>query len=182
MEPLDQSPEEAYSVWALPPEPVRGRLRRLMAGLCAVHGGPVFEPHVTVVGAVRLRRSAAIEALRAASAGVRPYTVRVTGGSGFYNRGCLVLEPTPEVISASDHCCSHFGYQRSTSYKPHLSLTYGDRAEEREAALRKKVEELDEDIRGLQFEISELALYTTEPGDVESWQLVEAYQLTTAEE
>lgn len=94
---MDQSSEEAFSVWALPPEPVRGRLRGLMAGLRTVHGGPVFEPHLTVVGAVRLRRSAAVEALRAAAAGVRPYTARVAGGSGFYHRGCLVLEPTPEV-------------------------------------------------------------------------------------
>jgi hypothetical protein len=72
MEPIDQSPVEAYSVWALPPEPVRGRLRRLMAELRDVHGGPVFEPHLTVVGAVRLRRSAAIETLRAAAARGRP--------------------------------------------------------------------------------------------------------------
>ncbi|TVU09422.1 hypothetical protein EJB05_42894, partial [Eragrostis curvula] len=179
MDSIDQSPDEVwYSVWALPAEPARGRLRRLMAGLRAVHGGPVFEPHVTVVGAIRLRRSAAVEALRAAAAGVRPYTARVASGSGFYDCGCLLLEPTPEVMEASDHCCAHFGYQRPTPYKPHLSLIYGDRTEEQEEEARKKVEELDEDIHGLEFEISELALYTTEPEQVESWQLVEACQLT----
>lgn len=100
MDAGDQSPEEVYSVWALPPEPVRARLRGVMAGLRAAHGGPAFEPHATVVGAIRLRRSAAVEALRAAAAGVRPYTARVVGvarGDFFYQCVYLLLEPTPEV-------------------------------------------------------------------------------------
>ncbi|KAL6655956.1 hypothetical protein ACP70R_006782 [Stipagrostis hirtigluma subsp. patula] len=179
MDPTDQSPEEVYSVWALPPEPARGRLRRLMAGLRAAHGGPAFEPHLTVVGAIRLRRADAVEALHAAAAGVRPYTVRVAGDrhGGFYHCGYLLMEPTPEVMAASDHCCGHFGYERPTPYMPHVSLIYGDRTEEEEEEARKKVEELDVDIRGLQFEISELALYTTEPDDVESWESVEVCHL-----
>ncbi|KAL6861245.1 hypothetical protein ACP4OV_016945 [Aristida adscensionis] len=178
MDPGDQSPEETYSMWALPPEPARGRLRRLMAGLRAAHGGLAFEPHVTVVGPVRLRRSAAVEALRAAAAAVRPYAARVTGAG----RGCLVLEATPEVVAASDHCCGHFGYKRVTPYKPHVTLIYGDRTEEEEEEARKKVEELDKDIGALQFEISEPALYKTEPGDVESWELVETCHLRASDE
>ncbi|KAG8086114.1 hypothetical protein GUJ93_ZPchr0010g10511 [Zizania palustris] len=117
MDPVDQSPEEVYSVWAIPPEPVRERLRGIMGGLRAAHGGPAFEPHATVVGAIRLRRSAAIEALRTAAAGIRPYTARVAGvacGDFFYQCVYLLLEPNPEVVEASDHCCGHFGYHRST--------------------------------------------------------------------
>ncbi|CAN6224343.1 unnamed protein product [Urochloa humidicola] len=178
MDPTNQSPQEVYSVWALPPEPARGRLLRLMAGLRAAHGGPAFEPHVTVVGAIRLRRSAAVEALHAAAAGVRPYTARVVGDRRrFYRFGGLRLEPTPEVMAASDHCCGHFGYQRPIPYVPRLSLIYGDRTEEQEAAAMEKVEELDKDIRELHFEISEIALYKTDPEDVESWELVELCNL-----
>ncbi|KAL6655955.1 hypothetical protein ACP70R_006781 [Stipagrostis hirtigluma subsp. patula] len=180
MDPTDQSPEEVYSVWALPPEPARGRLRRVMAALRAAYGGPAFEPHLTVVGAIRLRRSSAVEALRAAAAGLRPYTARVAGDrrGGFFRRVYLLMEPTAEVMAASDHCCGHFGYQRPTPYRPHVSLIYRDWTKEEEAEARKKVVELDQDIRDLQFEISELALYTTGPGGVESWELVETCHLT----
>ncbi|XP_037422587.1 cyclic phosphodiesterase-like [Triticum dicoccoides] len=184
MDPTDQSPEEVYSVWALPPEPVRDRLRGLMAGLRAAHGGPPFEPHATVVGAVRMRRPAAIQALRAAAvaAGVAPYTARVTGvarGDFFYQCVYLLLEPTPEVIQTSDHFCAHFGFQRSTPYMPHVSLLYGDLTDEEKEAARKKVEEMDSEISGLQFEISELALYRTDTEDksLESWELVEVCHL-----
>ncbi|KAE8817617.1 Cyclic phosphodiesterase [Hordeum vulgare] len=184
MDPTDQSPEEVYSVWALPPEPVRDRFRGLMAGLRAAHGGPPFEPHATVVGAVRMRRPAAIQALRAAAAaaGVGPYTARVTSvarGDLFYQCVYLLLEPTPEVIQTSDHFCSHFGFQRSTPYMPHVSLLYGDLTDEEKEAARKKVEEMDSELCGLQFEISELALYRTDTEDrsLESWELVEVCHL-----
>ncbi|KAF8688314.1 hypothetical protein HU200_042272 [Digitaria exilis] len=167
-----QSPEEVYSVWALPPEPARRRICRLMAELRAAHGGPAFEPHVTVVGAI-------LEALRAAAAGVRPYIARVVSNrEGFYRCGCLLLEPTPEVslfaaVATTLQLCYDF------AYVPHVSLIYGDRTEEQEAAAMRKVQELDEDIRELQFEISDIALYKTDPEDVDSWELVEACNLTT---
>ncbi|KAF0897509.1 hypothetical protein E2562_038507 [Oryza meyeriana var. granulata] len=66
MEVTDQSPEEVYSVWALPLEPVHEWFPGVMAGLRAAHGGPTFEPHATVVGAIRLLRFTAIEALHTA--------------------------------------------------------------------------------------------------------------------
>uniref|UniRef100_A0A0D3G9T8 Cyclic phosphodiesterase n=1 Tax=Oryza barthii TaxID=65489 RepID=A0A0D3G9T8_9ORYZ len=115
MDAGDQSPEEVYSVWALPPEP------------CVY----------------------------------------------------LLLEPTPEVVEASDHCCGHFGYERSTPYMPHVSLLYGDLTDEEKEVARKKVEEIDKEICGLQFEISELALYMTDTEDksLESWELVEICHL-----
>ena len=44
----------------------------------------------------------------------------------------------------------------------HVSLLYGDLTDEEKEEARKKVEELDKDIYGLEFEISELALYRTD--------------------
>ncbi|KAI4979177.1 hypothetical protein ZWY2020_015930 [Hordeum vulgare] len=154
MDPTDQSLEKMYSVWALLPEPVRRRLLGLMAGLRTAHGGAVFEPHATVLGAMRLRRSAAVEALRAAAAGLRPYTAP-TAAIGHYGVN-LLLEPTPEVMATSDHSRAHFDYQRPAPCMPHLSLLYGDHLTEEEmAAARKKAGEMDKGIFGLQFEISE---------------------------
>ncbi|EMS47084.1 Cyclic phosphodiesterase [Triticum urartu] len=83
------------------------------------------------------------------------------------------------VIQTSDHFCAHFGFQRSTPYMPHVSLLYGDLTDEEKEAARKKVEEMDSEISGLQFEISELALYRTDTEDksLESWELVEVCHL-----
>ncbi|VAH09335.1 unnamed protein product [Triticum turgidum subsp. durum] len=84
-----------------------------------------------------------------------------------------------QVIQTSDHFCAHFGFQRSTPYMPHVSLLYGDLTDEEKEAARKKVEEMGSEISGLQFEISELALYQTDTEDksLESWELVEVCHL-----
>jgi hypothetical protein len=65
------------------------------------------------------------------------------------------------------------------AYMPHASLLYGDLTDEEKEVARKKVEELDKDISGLQFEISEVALYRTDTEDktLESWELVEVSHL-----
>ncbi|OAY78029.1 Cyclic phosphodiesterase [Ananas comosus] len=173
---------EVYSVWALPPEDVRGRLKRLMATLRSEFGGPAFDPHITVVGATRLHPAAAVEMLRSAAAALSPYPARVASvasGGFFYQCVYLLIDPSPEVVEASAHCCRHFGYQSSTPYMPHLSLLYGDLTDEEKERARRRVEELDKEIRGLSFQISELALYKTDTEDksLESWEKVEVCHL-----
>uniref|UniRef100_A0A804Q2E7 Cyclic phosphodiesterase n=1 Tax=Zea mays TaxID=4577 RepID=A0A804Q2E7_MAIZE len=121
MDPTDQSPEEVYSVWALPPEPVRDRFRRIMEGLRAAYGGPAFEPHVTVVGDFRGRRSEAVKVLRAAAASVQPYTARVTGvarGSFFYQWWELAITAAPTSVTIEKlHTC-----RMSASYMETLQM------------------------------------------------------------
>uniref|UniRef100_A0A804QSC9 Uncharacterized protein n=1 Tax=Zea mays TaxID=4577 RepID=A0A804QSC9_MAIZE len=91
------------------------------------HGGP--PPRAALVGrAAPPSSSSRLEAVEVLPAGVQPYTVRVTGlarGSFFYQCVCvyLLLEPTPEEVGASDHCCADFGYRRKThSYMETLQM------------------------------------------------------------
>ncbi|KAJ3703986.1 hypothetical protein LUZ61_007691 [Rhynchospora tenuis] len=180
--PTTQQGTEVYSVWALPPESVRPRLKSLMSGLRAEYGGPEFEPHITVVGAIRLTPESALEMIRSATSGLRPYKAKVTSvsrGTFFYQCVYLLIEPTKEVVEASADCCVHFGYQSSTPYMPHLSLLYQDLTDEEKDEAVKKAEELDKEICGLEFEISEFALYKTDTEDksLKSWEKIEVCRL-----
>ncbi|KAJ4749694.1 Cyclic phosphodiesterase [Rhynchospora pubera] len=169
--PTTQPKTEVYSVWALPPESVRPRLKSLMSGLRAEYDGPEFEPHITVVGAIRLTPESALEMIRSATSGLRPYKAKVASvsrGTFFYQCVYLLIEPTKEVVEASAHCCGHFGYQSSTYLTD----------EEKDKAV-KKAEELDKEIGGLEFEISEFALYKTDTEDksLKSWEKIEVCHL-----
>lgn len=92
---------EWYSVWALPPEDVGARLKRLMADLRSEFGGPEFEPHITVVGAIRLHSDDAVRRLRSACAALSPYSARVASaarGTFFYQCVYLLIDPSsPEA-------------------------------------------------------------------------------------
>nr|XP_033511006.1 cyclic phosphodiesterase-like isoform X2 [Nicotiana tomentosiformis] len=108
---------EVYSVWALPSEDVRERLKKLMGGLRSEFGGPQFEPHVTVVGAIRLTEDEARDKFRKGCEGVKAYNAtveKVDTGTFFYQCVYLLLHPTNEVVEASARCCSNFGYNSSS--------------------------------------------------------------------
>ncbi|CAI9087866.1 OLC1v1022050C1 [Oldenlandia corymbosa var. corymbosa] len=107
-----------YSVWGLPQEDLRPRLKKLMERLRSEFNAPEFEPHVTVVGAIRLTESEARDKFQKACEGLKAAykakALKVETGTFFYQCVFLLLDPTPEVVQTSDHCCSHFGYLRST--------------------------------------------------------------------
>ena len=100
-EAAEQPKKEVYSVWAIPPEDVTERVKKLMLGLRSEFGGPEFEPHVTVVGAIRLTEEEARDKLKKACEGLKGYNVtveKVATGTFFYQCVFLLLRPTNEVI------------------------------------------------------------------------------------
>ncbi|KAF8391167.1 hypothetical protein HHK36_023468 [Tetracentron sinense] len=169
--------EDVYSVWAIPPEDVRDRLKEVMKGLRLDFGGPEFEPHITVVGAISLTEADALHKFRSACEGLKSYTARINSvstGTFFYQCVYLLLDPNPEVMEASAHCTGHFGYNTLTPYMPHLSILYGDLSDEEKKKAQEKTETLDESISSLSFQITRLALYKTDTEDktLKSWEKV----------
>nr|DAD23481.1 TPA_asm: hypothetical protein HUJ06_024944 [Nelumbo nucifera] len=148
-----------------------------MHGLRSEFGGPEFEPHVTVVEAIHLTKADALHKFNSACEGLKSYMARVysvSTGTFFYQCVYLLLHTTPEVMSTSSHCTSHFGCKSSTPYMPHLSLLYGDLTDDEKKSAQEKATLLDEDVNTLSFQISRLALYKTDTEDktLESWEKV----------
>lgn len=98
-----------YSVWALPPEDVRDRLKSLMGALRSEFGGPKFEPHITVVGAISLGPDDALRRFRSACTALSPYPARVSAvsrGAFFYQCVFLLIDPSPEARSTPSQSTS----------------------------------------------------------------------------
>ncbi|KAM0862290.1 hypothetical protein ACQ4PT_045352 [Festuca glaucescens] len=185
MDPTDQSPEEVYSVWALPPEHARPSSRTPPSSApspCAVprpsrRSAPPRQPASAPTLPASPASPAATSSTSASTSSSNPlprlaYTSSPSLPNDFPLPQVRIERSIgSEVIQTSDHFCAHFGYQRSTPYMPHVSLLYGDLTDEEKEAARKKVEEMDSELSGLQFEISELALYRTDTEDksLESW-------------
>lgn len=88
--------EHAYSVWAIPPENARMRVRKLMDSLRSEFGGPELEPHITVVRAVTMTLEDALEKFRSACKGLKVYNVQARGvstGTCLY----LLFDSSPQV-------------------------------------------------------------------------------------
>ncbi|KAK4259497.1 hypothetical protein QN277_005822 [Acacia crassicarpa] len=168
-EPEAAEKEYEYSVWALPTEDVRERMKKLMSGLRSEFGGPEFEPHITVIGAISLTSGDALKKFRSACEGLKAYNATVDRMDREWVY--LLIHPTPQVVETSDHFFSHFGFNRSSPYLPHMSLLYGDLSEEERKKAQERANALD-DVSGLKFQICRLALYKTDTKDktLESWK------------
>ncbi|PHU19010.1 Cyclic phosphodiesterase [Capsicum chinense] len=175
---------DVYSVWGLPSEEVSNRVKKLMNGLRSEFGGPQFEPHVTVVGAIKLSEEEARDKFIKGCGEVKKVysgTVeKVDVGTFFYQCVYLLLHPTTEVVESSARCCSSFGCNSSSPYMPHMSLLYADLTDEEKKKAQEKACILDESIGNMSFQITRLALYKadTEDKSLKSWEKIEEYNLS----
>ncbi|KAG6594517.1 Cyclic phosphodiesterase, partial [Cucurbita argyrosperma subsp. sororia] len=180
--PIEPCEGELYSVWALPPEDVATKIISLMSSLRSEFGGPEFEPHITVVGAIRLTPQDALNKFRSACEGVKAYQAtvdQVSIGTTFYQCVFLLIHPTTEVVQISSHCCGHFGYNNSTPYMPHLSLLYANISDEMKKRAKEIADKLNEAVNGLKVPVTRLALYKTDTSDetLKSWEKIAEHDL-----
>ncbi|KAL5732010.1 hypothetical protein ACHQM5_004678 [Ranunculus cassubicifolius] len=166
-----------YSVWGIPANEVTERLKKVMVNLRYEFGGPEFEPHVTVVGAIELTEEDAIKKFHAACNGVKSYTVNVkevSTGTFFYQCVYLLLHPSKEVVEVSAFSSKQFGFISATPYMPHASLLYGDLTDEEKQKAKAKAETFDATISDFSFPITRLALYKTDTEDktLKSWEKI----------
>ncbi|KAF4360573.1 hypothetical protein F8388_017815 [Cannabis sativa] len=157
--------KEMYSVWAIPPDEVVTRVKKLMEYLRAEFGGPQFQPHITVVRAISLSLDEALNNFRSSiSQPLKAYNVTfdpITIGSGVLY---LPIHPTTEF--GIEDCLQ--------AYMPHLSILYADLTEDEMKKARDRANILDDSLSSLSFPITRLALYKTDPEDktLESWEKI----------
>ncbi|KAM5560999.1 hypothetical protein ABKV19_021889 [Rosa sericea] len=121
----------SYSVWAIPPDDVSLRIKKVMEGLRSEFGGPEIEPHITVVESVRMTHVDVLNKFRSlqsrVTSGYKAKVNQVVIRSFYYQCVSLVidssLDESIELWRATRACGTCFGFQNSV--RPHLSLLYG---------------------------------------------------------
>jgi 2'-5' RNA ligase len=121
--------ENRYTLWLMPPTPVRDRFADLIARLSARLGTPRFEPHLTLSGGVLAAPADARARIDALVARRPPVPVRLTeaGYTDTYFR-CLFVRAqlTPELQALQHAAAEALGLEPDPAFMPHLSLVYGN--------------------------------------------------------
>ncbi|KAH9627289.1 hypothetical protein KSS87_013534 [Heliosperma pusillum] len=178
-----ENEKHVYSVWGLPTEEVRERVKKVMKTLSTEFNGPEFEPHVTIVGAINLTLQDALNKFSSACNDLKKaYVVHSKGvstGTFYYQCVYLLLDSNPQVVAPSDHCCRHFGYERPSPYMPHMSLLYADLTEDEKKKAQERANAVDDSLGNLSFSIKRFALYQTDTEDksLKSWEKIAEYEL-----
>ena len=164
-----------YSLWLVPEGTAGERLAETVRSLGARYHGPVFPPHVTLVGSFSGDRAVLMERSRQTAAALKPLTVHL-GRLDFtdtYFRDLFVhAGPRSTLYNAHKLACEILGVKSAPDFTPHLSLLYGNHP----AKLKRQIVT---ELRGrlaVQFKVRRLCLYNTS-GDVENWHEVGSFKM-----
>ncbi|XP_050384397.1 uncharacterized protein LOC126801003 [Argentina anserina] len=175
----------SYSVWAFPPDDVSLRIKSVMDGLRAEFGGPEIEPHIPLVGSIRMTRDEVLSKFRSLQSHIiysyKAEVVEVVTREFYYQSVSLLIDSNRENCGKLFHAARtssiHFGMH--IEHRPRLSLLCGNLTGEQRKIAQEKVSIMDESITSLSFPITRLGLYEINYRDttLKSWKKISEYPL-----
>ncbi|HET6278420.1 MAG TPA: 2'-5' RNA ligase family protein, partial [Candidatus Polarisedimenticolia bacterium] len=117
-----------YSLWLIPCGDQAQRLAETIERLGRDHGGPRFDPHLTLLGGLEGAEERFVAATERLAASLRPITLQLRGVEfGDERYRCLYLRVARrgDLMAAHREALHLFGRSSDPSFMPHLSLFYG---------------------------------------------------------
>lgn len=139
-----------YSLWLVPDRATGPPLTVIINRLARQHGGPRFEPHVTLLGGLREARADLLAGLYGLAGSMRPLVLygSVVATSGhYYYAVYLKLKASGAFDTGRARARRIFRAGGTTGRGPHVSLLYGDLEAGTRRALRHELRGLGRTVR-----------------------------------
>lgn len=117
-----------YSIWIIPPEPLYTELKKTVAELATAYNGPMFEPHLTLLGNID-------EDLSVIEQKVKDLTINMKGlelslgpvsySTTFFQSVFVRVNSSAQLMQLNLDAKKVFGMENDV-FMPHISLLYGD--------------------------------------------------------
>ena len=120
----------AYSLWLVPNEETEQKyLSKTISELATKHKGPVFEPHLTILGDVNLELDVLCEKVNKVVQNtpvLKLETSSVEYSTTYYQCVFVRVKPTPEMMQLYEDLKVNLGLTSPSVFMPHISLFYGN--------------------------------------------------------
>jgi 2'-5' RNA ligase len=117
-----------YSVWIIPPQPVFDELNKVIKNLSVEYNGPVFKPHMTILGTIDRELSDIQKAVETAVKGLKKLDLSLGPGSfsTTYFQSVLVrVNSTTQLMQLNLDIKKGLDIENNV-FMPHISLMYGN--------------------------------------------------------
>lgn len=162
---------KGYTLWLMPKGQIYKKLDGLIKKLADENNGPVFKPHVTLLGDIDLPENEIIKKTEELISGQKPFMINLNeiGYEDFHFRALFIKAIiTPQLQNLHDRAKKIFK-MNLPPYMAHLSLLYGNYPVE----LKKKIiQEIGRDQRA-QFEV--ISIFLVKGGEVENWKIIKEF-------
>ena len=118
----------SYSIWLMPEGNIKYQLENAIYSLSTDFGGPIFEPHITLVSSFLGSKKELMQKTEIISKKIKPFEIFFGGIAyldKFFRSLFLQVKVSKELKTARKIACKNMNWQ-DKHYLPHLSLAYGN--------------------------------------------------------
>jgi len=118
----------SYSIWLMPEGNIKDQLKNTIYSLSTDFGGPLFEPHITLVSSFLGSEKELLQKTEIISKKIKPFEIffgHISYLDNFFRSLFITVKVSIELKTARDIACKELNCN-DNDYMPHLSLTYGD--------------------------------------------------------
>lgn len=164
-----------YSLWLIPKGAEYDRFANLIKRLADEYNGPIFEPHITLLGSISQTKKEVIEKARQLCLGQKPFpiTLQTVDYQDFFFRALYIqAQITEPLLKMHNQAKELFNMQHIPPYMPHLSLLYGNYSLKIKKEIIKKIGK-DQNAKWV---VSSIHI-DKEGGDPTTWHRVQEFPL-----
>jgi 2'-5' RNA ligase len=165
---------KTYFLWLEPTGKTHELLATTIAHLSQEHGGPLFDPHVTLLGEIAGQEGTLIHKTEKLAHALSPFdlTLTVPAFQDQYFR-CVFMrvEATSALLEAHTLARKVFHKEDAIPYLPHLSLLYGSYPR----SLKEQIIGTVPTSLSVQFTASAVTLFRVEGNSPKDWHRVQAF-------
>lgn len=117
-----------YSIWIVPPEPIEAHLRQTVEKLAKEFKGPIFEPHMTLLGDIEGDIADFKEKAQQLASTIDELELSlgsVSFSTTYFQSVFVRVNSTAKLMNLNLEAKKLFGVSNNV-FMPHISLLYGD--------------------------------------------------------
>lgn len=162
---------KGYTLWLMPKGEVYNNFFNLIKKLAREYQGPLFVPHVTLLGEIELSKEEIIKRTKILVQNQKsfPIVLKQIAYEEFFFRALIVLAQISEPLQKLHERAKKIFEMNIPAYMPHLSILYGEYTLETK---KKIISEIGKNQEAA-FEIDRVFLI--KGGEVKNWKIIEAF-------
>jgi 2'-5' RNA ligase len=118
-----------YFLWAIPDGEAYEQYGELIRRLGQQYQGPLFEPHVTVLGGIEGEEAGIVDQVRMLAEKISPLSIELQQSAydtEYFRCVYFHVKETPALLAANLQAQVLFGKNPVSPFQPHLSVMYGE--------------------------------------------------------
>ncbi len=117
-----------YSLWIIPSPDTKKRLKKIIIKLSKKYDGPVFEPHMTLLGNIQSEESECVKNTKVLASQIKPFSITfgdISFSTTYFQSVFLRIKSSAELMEVNLRAKKLFNLNNNV-FMPHISLLYGN--------------------------------------------------------